>query len=157
MITVYRITKKKHAGDPLGGNGGLYVGGRWHHKGSRIAYCAESVSLAALELFVHIPKAHVKIELALVNVDFPDEVKIELLDPAALPDNWNCIPSISETADLGNQWLAEQTSVALRVPSAISRGEHNFLINPLHPDFAKIKINPPAPYSFDPRMWKIRD
>ncbi len=52
-MVVHRLAKKKYAHDPLGGAGGLIVGGRWHHKGSRIVYCAQTLSLASLEFFVH--------------------------------------------------------------------------------------------------------
>jgi len=34
------------------------------------------------------------------------------------------------------------------------RSEINYLLNPAHPDFDKIKISPPEPFSLDPRLLK---
>lgn len=154
MITAYRLAKAKHAREPLSGNGSLEVGGRWHRKGGRIVYCAGSMSLAALEFFVHLPKVQSRLQLASVEVEIPDPVRIEMLDPGKLPARWHRVPPISETADLGADWLEEQRSAVLRVPSAISRGEYNYLINPLHPEAAGIAVRAVLPYSYDSRMWK---
>ena len=41
---------------------------------------------------------------------------------------------------------------ALALPSLLSMSELNFLLNPNHPDFKRIKINGPIEYHFDPRM-----
>jgi hypothetical protein len=32
--------------------------------------------------------------------------------------------------------------------------EQNVLLNPLHPDFPRIKLHDAELFSFDPRMWK---
>jgi RES domain-containing protein len=42
--------------------------------------------------------------------------------------------------------------VALGVPSVLSASEMNFLLNPKHPDFKKIKISQPVDYRFDSRL-----
>jgi len=38
------------------------------------------------------------------------------------------------------------------VPSVLSTSEMNFLLNPKHPDFKKIKISQPVEYRFDSRL-----
>ena len=60
----------------------------------------------------------------------------------------------SATRLLGDAWARESRSAALAVPSAIIPEELNLLLNPNHPDFAKIKIAKPTPFAFDPRLLK---
>ena len=59
---------------------------------------------------------------------------------------------ISETMQIGDEWVRAGTSVALAVPSVLSASEMNFLLNPGHPDFKKIKISRPVEYRFDSRL-----
>ena len=46
------------------------------------------------------------------------------------------------------------TRGSLRVPSTLTQSEFNFLLNPSHPEFSKIRIGSPRPYKFDPRLLK---
>ena len=41
----------------------------------------------------------------------------------------------------------------LAVPSAVIPHETNYLLNPLHQAFRRIRIGPPQRFIFDPRMW----
>ncbi len=79
-----------------------------------------------------------------------DEPFIEI--PDALPDDWRELPAPPSTRKLGSHWVAELRSIALRVPSIVVDGEFNYLLNPRHPDFARLEIGPPRPFSFDPRL-----
>ena len=79
-----------------------------------------------------------------------DEAFIEITDP--LPGDWRLLPTPPSTRELGSRWVAESRSVALRVPSIVVDGEFNYLLNPRHPDFARLKIGEPQPFSFDPRL-----
>lgn len=153
MITAFRITKKRYARQPLAGLGGLEVGGRWHHKGTPIVYCAQSLSLAALEFFVHFGKRADTIALVSIAIDIPAEL-IESLSHGKLPKNWREVPAAAATADLGAEWIRHGRSAVLRVPSVLSPGECNYLINPAHPKCTRIRTRPPAAFSFDTRMWK---
>ena len=152
-MVVHRLAKKKYAHDPLGGAGGLIVGGRWHHKGSRIVYCAQTLSLASLEFFVHFEVLHKAIELVAIEIELPDAL-VEDLPPDSLPRNWDETPPGSAAADVGTEWLKSYRSAALRVPSALTRGEHNVLINPAHADFKLVRAVSSKAYKYDTRMWK---
>jgi len=44
--------------------------------------------------------------------------------------------------------------LGLQATSAAIAGEWNTLINPAHPEFPKITIDPPQPFIFDPRMFQ---
>ncbi|HTQ75374.1 MAG TPA: RES family NAD+ phosphorylase [Burkholderiales bacterium] len=153
MTIVHRIAKRKYSSDPLGGNGGLYSPGRWHHVGHRVVYCAASLSLASLEFFVHFGKIEKAIELAAFEITVPD-LLIEELDPTMLPEEWQALPPASSTADIGTEWLRERRSAVLMVPSVLSLGEFNYLINPAHPQAPEIIVTQVREFRYDGRMWK---
>ena len=69
-----------------------------------------------------------------------------------LPANWNVEPPDFQTMQIGDEWVRAGKSVALAVPSVLSASEMNFLLNPRHPDFKKIKISQPVEYRFDSRL-----
>lgn len=153
MTAVHRLTKRKYAGDPLSGVGGLHAGGRWHHKGNRIVYCAESLSLASLEFLVNFGKLTTPIRLVAFEVSIPDDL-VEPLDRKGLPKDWGSVPHPSGTADLGAVWLTSVRSAVLKVPSVVSPGEYNFLLNPAHPEFGRIKILRTESYKYDSRLTR---
>ena len=153
MIIVYRVTKKRHSKDPLSGNGGLFVGGRWHHKGVRIVYCASTFSLAQVEFFAHFGKRQKAIALVSFDIAIP-ESSIRWLPAEELPSDWSAVPPFSSTADLGTAWIQSNGSAVLVVPSVHSRAEYTYLINPQHPDAVHIKSVAMHPHKYDSRMWK---
>ena len=153
-MIVYRICKAKYGAAAFSGAGGLDASGRWHHQGQPIVYTATTLSLAALEYFVHLGRTDARISLVSVTADIPDRIAIPTVNPASLPRNWDSSPPIEATMDLGSRWCAEGRSALIQVPSAIVPGEFNYLLNPRHPDFRTVKISTPAPFSFDARMWK---
>lgn len=153
MRTAFRIGKTRHAHDALSGQGALIVGARWHHKGAPIVYCATTLSLAALEVFVHFGMQEKAIAFSSIEISIPDGL-VSILSAADLPTDWRDVPPPRSTADIGSQWLVNKRSAVLQVPSAVTLGEYNYLLNPAHPDFPKINASPPKPYTFDPRMWK---
>jgi RES domain-containing protein len=55
---------------------------------------------------------------------------------------------------IGDEWLRSKASSVLRVPSVIIPDESNFLLDPTHPDFAKLSIGTPKEFWFDPRLTK---
>lgn len=152
-MVVHRLAKRKYAHDPLGGSGGLLVGGRWHHKGTRIVYCAQSLSLASLEFFVRFEPLAKAIALVALEIEVPDAL-VEDLPAASLPSTWGTTSPASATADIGTDWVNSGRSVALRVPSVLTRGEFNVLINPAHADLKRIRVKSSLNYSYDTRMWK---
>ncbi len=89
------------------------------------------------------------IRWAMIPVDI-DEPFIEIADP--VPEDWRQLPAPPSTRKLGSRWVTESRSVVLRVPSIVVDGEFNYLLNPRHPDFARLRIGEPRPFSFDPRL-----
>lgn len=153
-MIVYRICKTKYAKTAFSGAGGLESPGRWHRKGQPIVYATSTLSLAALEYFVHLGRTDSKIAFVAVHAIIADDLAMDVVDPASLPKDWNSSPPIDATMDLGTQWCLDLRGVVIKVPSAVVQGEFNYLLNPQHPDFKLIKISTPEPFSFDTRMWK---
>jgi len=151
ILSSWRITKQKHANSAFTGEGARLYGGRWNTPGTAMVYTAQSQALAVLEILVHLDRAEILKAYVLMEVSF-DAGLVEELDPAALPQNWKEDSAPAEVKALGDAWVANATSAVLRVPSVIVPGESNFLLNPNHPGFRKLKFGPPTPYQFDPRL-----
>ena len=52
-ISIWRISKRKYATTAFNGEGARRFGGRWNSKGKSVVYTSATLSLAALETFVH--------------------------------------------------------------------------------------------------------
>jgi RES domain-containing protein len=151
MVTAWRLVKERFARSAFDGEGARLHGGRWNSPGTRMAYASESVALATLEVLVHLQMSAVLPSYALATIRFPEDL-VEVLEPALLPANWRQFPSPPELQAIGDQWIKEPRSAILQVPSAIIPSASNFLLNPAHPEFAQVVIEPPEPYEFDPRL-----
>ena len=77
-----------------------------------------------------------------------------VLNPKKLNIDWNVFPSTFETPILGDDFIKKNEACVLKVPSAVVKGDFNYLINPSHPDFSKIKIVEQANFPFDKRIFK---
>jgi RES domain-containing protein len=119
----------------------------------RIAYTAEHLSLAMIEYFVHIDANDPPKDLVVVAADIPDSVSRVVLNPHKLPSNWRQVPAPPGLAVIGDSFAAQRKSTILVLPSALVPSESNWLINPLHPEFAQIKIRPPEPFQYDARFF----
>jgi RES domain-containing protein len=150
-ITVWRLNARRFSRAALSGNGAFRYGGRWNLPGTRVVYCAESRALAALEALIHVEDIEdlctVEWQATAITLS---SAAIER--PLRYPQSWRTYPYTSSTQRFGSTWAQNQHSVALRVPSAVVPGEFNYLINPMHPDFAKLRIERPEPFRFDPRL-----
>jgi RES domain-containing protein len=154
LIIVYRIVDKRLVDEAFSGNGAKEFPGRWNHKGTRVIYASESLSLAALELFVHLRDDGRGKQYVWISAKIPSGIHIESVNKPSLPSNWANDPPNSSTRNIGDAWVQELRSAVLKIPSVVTTGEYNYMLNPTHPDFSKIKINTPVPYLYDSRMWK---
>lgn len=150
MISVWRIVKPKYAHCAFDGEGSRLVGGRWNHEGTSVVYTSESLSLAALELFVQI-EGSPTMPLVSIEVQISEKIIKTLND---LPQRWNAYPVATTSQDCGTKWVQENSSAVLKVPSVIIPSEFNYLLNPNHEDFKDIVIKDPKPFTFDARMFK---
>lgn len=153
-MTAWRLVKKGRAGDPLSGEGARLYGGRWNHKGVEMVYASEHLSLAVLEIFVHLRKTDMTVPLVYFSVEIPDDSAVEELSLRDLPRNWRSEPPPASNRDIGTVWARRASSLALRVPSVIVTEEFNVLINPAHPDFPRIRTGPQKEFHLDSRLLR---
>lgn len=153
MPAAYRIVKARHAENAFDGEGAGRHGGRWSGTGTRIVYTAGSLSLAILEIIVHLQQTAFLSSYVVIETQFPDEL-VQNLDPALLPANWRASPAPAGTTAIGDNWIGESSSAILRVPSVIVPSEHNYLFNPSHREFSRISIGHPTRLDVDSRVFR---
>jgi RES domain-containing protein len=112
------------------------------------------MSLAALELFVHVDIDTVPGDLVAIQVDIPDTLMLETVKIESLPRDWRRYPGPEALKDIGTAWTSKASTAILAVPSAVIPEERNYLLNPAHRDFKRIRLRKPVAFSFDARMWK---
>lgn len=152
MKRIWRLCGAKNAGNPLSGEGARLFGGRWNAKGTRMVYCAEFLSLACMEVLVHLDLRNLPRDYRAIGIYIPDDVPLKILIPAELPLGWDQVPGPESLKILGSSWCAEGRETILGVPSAVIPGEWNYLINPDHPDARRLECSDPAPFPFDNRL-----
>ena len=151
-MQVYRITKTKYAKSLVAPG----FAGRWNSEGEGMIYTGGSASLSCLEVLAHKSGAALtsgNFSMAVIEIPdsiFVSEITLDLLQ--ALNSEWFKVLFYPITQKLGSQWVYEMKSSVLKVPSAIVDREYNFLLNPLHPDFLKIKLVDVIPFNFDSRL-----
>ncbi|MBI1768994.1 MAG: RES domain-containing protein [Bacteroidetes bacterium] len=148
-MILYRCSLNKWSKD-LSGEGAFLYGGRWNTKGHRMIYASENNLLAALEVAIRIPLAKISSDYTMVSIHIPDDM--EIFTPK-LVKNWNMNKKLSQL--VGDHFLFENKFLLMKVPSALMSNTFNYLINPLHKDFNKIKVGKNQPLVFDERLIKM--
>jgi RES domain-containing protein len=152
-MLVYRISKPEYIATALLGNGSAVAPGRWNSVGVRLAYVATSVSLAMLEILVHVNREDVPEGRRLLTYDLPDDA-IHELPQDQWPDGWRQLPYDDAVRAVGDAFVREGRHLAIRVPSAVARGEFNILINPAHSRFGEIVLRSADELALDPRLFE---
>jgi RES domain-containing protein len=147
-VRVWRVCREPFAG--LDGKGAELKGGRWNSPGRPVVYTSNHLSLAILEVLVHLevdfedlPDDYVSVE-----IDIPDNVVAEELKTDIDVHN------ITVTQGIGDRWLTSVHSVLLDVPSAVVSKERNLCLNPMHGDFQSVRTVGIEPFQFDPRLFE---
>ena len=148
-MIVYRITNETYKND-ISGNGAALYGSRWNSKGTPLLYTSQFISLSILESLVHLRKIEIPPTQYLLQIEFPDENEIAKISYKKIKKNWH--KELEYTQWLGDQFLQNNRNLTLQVPSAIVLQENNFLLNPLHPDFKKVKITASELLELDKRL-----
>lgn len=148
-MIVYRVCHKEKCLD-LSGVGAKLNGGRWNSIGNSLLYTSQSRALSCLEVAVHLPLGRIPNNYFIISLEIPKNTTI--IEVSNLPKNWNSIPFLSSTQLIGDHFLKKNNALVLKVPSVVISDEFNYLINPQHPDFKKIKIIEKNRFVFDPRL-----
>ncbi len=144
-IIAWRFVKQKHARAAFSGEGAKLYGGRWNQQGVAAVYTSDTLSLAVIEQLIHIrPEDIIRLNYSSIKVEIPDSLAIEEIK--RLPAGWDTDPAPEETKNIGNDWLLSGRTAILKVPSSIIKVQFNYVLNPQHPDFKKIKMHLPEKF-----------
>jgi RES domain-containing protein len=119
----------------------------------RVVYASESISLAALEALVHVDPTEAPDDLVVIPVDIPVQVAVAEIALRGLPRDWRSSPAPARLQELGANWARSGKTAVLSVPSVVVPEERNYLFNPAHPNFARVKRGRPKAFSLDPRLY----
>jgi len=152
-MELFRLTRQKYA-DSLSGKGAAIFGNRWNSKGTSIIYTAQNRSLAMAEVAVHFTLQSAAQDYHMLVIYVPDDTSIFEIHSDNLPITWNSFPHTKATQVIGDEFIQNNAKLLMKVPSVVTRGDYNYLINPYHPDFQKVKIIDKEPFPFDGRLLK---
>lgn len=139
---------------PLSGKGAAIKGGRWNSIGVEMIYTAANRSLAMAEVAVHFTLATVPDDYVMMTIQIPDNISAHKISERELPANWNQFPHPPTTQKIGDSFILSNQHCILWIPSVVTQGDYNILINPAHREFAKIKVIQTEPFPFDHRILK---
>lgn len=151
-MEVFRLARRAYA-LPLSGIGAALKGARWNSAGVEMIYSAANRSLAMAEVAVHFSLATLPHDFLMLTIHIPDDVLIEQLPLSALPPGWRDFPHPAATQTVGDRFVLAGRAAVLRVPSVVTQGDFNLLINPRHADFSRIQVIDTAPFPFDRRIF----
>lgn len=100
-MNLWRICRAKHEAVAFSGVGAEATGGRWNFKGHPVVYTSENLSLAALELFVHVAPGIIPADLISIRGELPDGASIKEIEEAELPRDWRDYPAPTSLRQLG--------------------------------------------------------
>lgn len=149
-MIAWRISSPDRA--TLDGEETRKTGGRWHCPGRPLVYAASTCALATLEFLAHLDGAPGP--LVAMRIDVPDGLRIDEQAVDELPDDWRT-PEHPACRASGQRWLdrsPEHRAAILRVPSAVVPLECNYVIDPAHPDFARVQMQEAVDYTLDARV-----
>jgi RES domain-containing protein len=152
-MQVFRLSREKYAAS-LSGKGAALQGARWNSVGVEMIYTASNRSLAPAEVAVHLTLATLPDDFVMLTIYLPDDITIRKLTPADLPTNWNRFPPPNSTQNVGDKFIAENKYCVLEIPSVVTQGDFNLLINPYHSEFSRVKIIDQAKFPFDDRIFR---
>lgn len=137
------------------GYGSLKTDGRWHHKGTQVAYACKHPAVAVLEKLVWLERyAAAQNGTFLLIPLHVAPAQIQTFDTGLLPEEWDGFPHLRATRDIGSRWFAEEQSAVLAVPSAVLPMATNYLINPFHPDVQATERRAPVSFTWDARLFQ---
>jgi RES domain-containing protein len=143
-MRLFRLHRRHRAAADY--HGSLIQPNRWNPAGVPMLYCSAALSLACLEVLVHLGQDQIP----------PDYVYsfAELSVPAETAEFRGVWSDEDATRRLGHAWAASRRSLALLVPSAIIPVEFNVLLNPVHPAYTDMSWSAPEPFRFDQRLLR---
>ena len=151
MPTVFRLAKRRYP--VYDGSGAALEGARWNSPGRVLIYASEHYATTILEKLVHAGRTQLPGAHHAAAIDIPDDLPLEVFDPDAV-SGWDAEESAAARG-YGDQWHAAGRTAVLVVPSIPGQPvERNFVINPAHPDAARIRVGPSFDVVWDGRLFR---
>lgn len=151
-MQVYRLSRRIYS-KTLSGKGAALKGARWNSPGVEMIYTAANRSLAMAEVAVHLSLATLPSDFMMVTIRIPEKVRVWKVSEETLPLGWNDFPHPTTTQAIGDRFILDNKFCVLQIPSVVTKGDFNFLINPLHSDFPLIKVVAVEVFPFDRRLF----
>ncbi|MGG9970205.1 RES family NAD+ phosphorylase [Ferruginibacter sp. SUN002] len=151
-MTVYRISNSAFS-DDISGTGAKLKGARWNSVDVPMLYTSQFISLAVLEMLVNTNFKDYAIPLDLMYIQLPTQPSIAEIKLEKLKSNWR--EDIEFTRYIGDEFIKQNKALLLKVPSVVINEEYNYLANPLHPDFKKVKLVKTKSFWPDKRLFSI--
>lgn len=141
-MKIFRMHRSERGpGDPTGA---MLAGGSWNPSGTPMLYTAESLSLACIEILVHLDRSQLPRDYVWSRTELnetPGFLRIE-----------NII-DVDSCQVAGRRWVLGADRLAVQVPSVVIPGEFNILLNPRHAAYNKLAWSKPQSFRFDPRLF----
>lgn len=150
-MIVYRLSRRKYKSH-LSGRGAAIKGGRWNRKGTEVIYTASSRALAMAEVLVHFTLQDLPDDYFMLVIYIPDSIPLYHITEDHLPPDWNLFPYSQGSQKIGESILQTKNYGVIKVPSAVVKGDYNYLIDPECKGFGQVKIVDEEKFPFDDRL-----
>ncbi|MFW2478404.1 MAG: RES family NAD+ phosphorylase [Sediminibacterium sp.] len=149
-MILYRFAHHQFAED-LSGTGAKLKGGRWNNAGTAVLYTSSSISLALLEVLVNTGSFDMLQLFKLMQLTLPDDAPVYSIETKTLKKSWH--HDFEYTQWMGSEIIQDKNTLAIACPSAIVPQEKNFLLNPAHKDYNRIRLKEVSNFHFDERLF----
>jgi RES domain-containing protein len=141
-MQIYRMHRSARAASDY--IGAMLAGGRWNPIGTPMLYTAQHLSLACIEILVHLDKTQLPRNYVWSKAELPE------MPPFLEFGNLNDIRSCQSA---GLSWIRTMNQLAVQVPSVAIPEEFNILLNPDHTSYKNVVWSEPRRFRFDPRLF----
>jgi RES domain-containing protein len=124
--------------------GAKLAGGRWNPIGTPMLYTSQHLSLACIEVLVHLDKSQLPRDYVWSRTELPGT-------PGIL--SFGNLNHIASCQAAGHSWVGAAHQLAIQVPSVAIPEEVNVLLNPNHTGYHDLVWSEPRPFRFDPRLF----
>lgn len=152
-MIVYRFSNINYK-DDISGTGAKMYGGRWNEPGVAALYSSSTISLSLLEVLVNAQTLKELKSLALLKLEIPKSLVSSVQKLTTLKKNW--YEDFDYTRWIGTEFCKAGNNLLLEYPSAVVHEEMNYLINPEHKEFKKVKILSSNDFYFDDRLVRVK-
>ena len=156
----FRVTPRQEPARAFDGSGAASSPGRWNQRGQRAVYLSSRLPLGLLEVIVQDSTSSLN-GYGFYPVEIPDDIHLDAIDRNRLSRAWRTgRAGRPECRDLVQPWWDGQHPCGFIVPSAVlpeafGYGDFNAVIDPGHPDFARLTIGGFTALTIDDRLTTI--